>query len=104
MSVEERDHRKHPAVVVVGLGQPELGQDAVHVLLNGSLRDPKAPPDAGVGAPFGHQREHVALATGELLEGILDIPRRNELLNQSGSTTDPPRRLVLPRRGTRRRR
>ena len=83
MSVEERDHRKHPAVVVVGLAQAELGQDAVHVLLNGSLGDPEAPPDAGVGAPLGHQREHVALATGELLEGILDIARRNEFLNES---------------------
>ena len=39
MSVEERDHRKHPAVVVGGLEQSELRQDAVHVLLNGSLCD-----------------------------------------------------------------
>src|SRR3954447_647777 len=84
MSVEERDHREHPAVVVAGLGQAELRQDAVHVLLNGSLRDPEAPADAGIGAPLGHQREHLALATGELLERILDIPRRHELLNQTG--------------------
>jgi len=84
MSVEERHHREHPAVVVAGLGQPELRQDAVHVLLDGSLRDPEAPADACIGAPLGHQREHVALATRELLERILDIPRRHELLNQSG--------------------
>src|SRR3954447_23344749 len=84
MTVEERDHREHPAVVVAGLGQLKLRQDAVHVLLNGSLRDPEAPADAGIGAPLGHQREHVALATGELFERILDIPRRHEFLNQRG--------------------
>ena len=65
---------------------------------NGSLRDPEAPPDAGVGASLGHQREHVALATGELLEGILDIPHRDEFLNQSGvddrpAATDSPHRV-----------
>src|SRR4051812_12931558 len=89
MSVEERDHREHPAVVLVGLGQAELRQDAVHVLLNGSLRDPEAPADAGIGAPLGHQREYVALATGELLERILDTPRRHEFLNQSGVDDRP---------------
>jgi len=83
MGVEERDHREHPPVVVVGLGQAELRQDVVDVLLNGALRDPEAPPDAGIGAPLGHQREHVALATGELVERILDIAGHHEFLNQS---------------------
>ena len=84
MSVEERDHREHPAVIVAGLGQAELRQDAVHVLLDGSLGDPEAAPNAGIGAPFGHQRKHVALARSELLERIIDVPRRDELLNQRG--------------------
>jgi hypothetical protein len=37
------------AVVVVGLGQAELGQDAAHVLLDGSLRDPE--PAGHTGGP-----------------------------------------------------
>jgi hypothetical protein len=40
MSVEERDNRQHPEVIVVGLGQAELRQDAVNVLLDGSLGPP----------------------------------------------------------------
>ena len=75
MSVEVRDDSKHTPVMVVRLGQPKLREDAVHVLLNGSLGDPQAPGDAGIGAPLGHQREHVALARGELLERIVEARR-----------------------------
>src|SRR3954452_13567043 len=83
MNIEKGDNGKHAAVVFVRLGQAELRKDAVHMLLDGSLGDPESPADAGVGAPFGHQREHVALASGEVLERIVGIPHRHELLDES---------------------
>src|SRR4051794_21660328 len=84
MSVEERDHREYAAVVVAGFGEAEFREDAVDVFLDGSLGDPESPADAGVGASFGHQREHVAFAAGELLERIFDVACRDELLNEGG--------------------
>jgi DNA-binding NarL/FixJ family response regulator len=39
-SLQEPDDREDAAVVGVGLGKAQLGQDAAHVFLNGSLSDP----------------------------------------------------------------
>ena len=39
--LEERDDREHAAVVVVGLGQAELREDAADVLLDRALGDPE---------------------------------------------------------------
>jgi CheY-like chemotaxis protein len=71
--VQERDDGQDAAVIVVGVGQPELRQDAVHVLLDGPLGDPQAPADARIGAPLGHLLEHIALAAGERLERVVDV-------------------------------
>ena len=48
----------------------------------------RAIPD--VRAPLGHQREHLALARRELLERVVPAPGSDELLDQAGSTTEPP--------------
>jgi hypothetical protein len=100
MSVEERDGGEHTAVIVVRLGQADLGQDAEHVLFDRSLGDPEAPADAGIRASLGHQGEHFALAARQLLEGIVDVPCCNEFLNESGADDRPRHRLHdLRRRG-----
>ena len=36
----------------------------------------------GVRATLGHQREHLALARRQLVEWVIDAPRRDELLNE----------------------
>jgi hypothetical protein len=52
MGLQERDHREDPAVVVAGLRQLGVGEDAAHVLLDGALGDPQAavtvPPGIGL--------------------------------------------------------
>src|SRR5262249_20593542 len=45
--------------------------------------EPKAPGDARVRASLCHQREHLALATSQRLERVVDLPRYHELLNES---------------------
>src|ERR1700740_1987507 len=98
MSVEKRDRRETPAVCVLGLRQAEFHHDAVHVLLDGPLGDPKPPTDARIRASLGHQRENIPLATRELLEWVADVPSCDELLNERGiddrtTTADSPHSL-----------
>ena len=50
-------HPKHAAVVVRGLGQAQLHEDAAHVLLDRSLGHPELAPDARVRATLGHERQ-----------------------------------------------
>ena len=40
MRGEVGDHGEDTPVVVTGLGKPELDEDAVHVLLDGTFGDP----------------------------------------------------------------
>jgi hypothetical protein len=54
-------------MVIVGLRQGELPQDAVYVVFDRSLGNPQAPSDTGVGASLRHQAEHLALARRELV-------------------------------------
>jgi hypothetical protein len=58
---EIADHRKDAPVVVGGLGESELLVDRRGVPGHGLLGDAQARSDAGVGAAFGHHREHLAL-------------------------------------------
>ena len=81
--VEERDHGKHPALILPG-GQPQLPQDGWDVLFDRRLRDPQRVRNTGVGAALGHQREHLALARPELVERIPDAARGDELLHERG--------------------
>src|SRR5207253_8412770 len=48
--LEECDHGEDAAVVIVGLVQVQLGEDAADMFLDGALGDPEPPCDAGVGA------------------------------------------------------
>src|SRR5579885_2771589 len=66
--LEVGEHREDAAVVAGRLRQIELGQDALHVLLDRADREHERLRDAGVGASFRHQREYLALARGESLE------------------------------------
>ena len=61
--LQEGDHGQDAAVVIVGLVQAQLGQDAADVFLDGALGDKEPPCDAGVGTSFGHQAQYLALAS-----------------------------------------
>jgi hypothetical protein len=51
------EDRQHPAVGVVGLGQPELGEDVPDVLADRRLRDDQRACDRGVGLTRGDEGE-----------------------------------------------
>jgi hypothetical protein len=70
-------------VVVFRLRQPELRQDVPHVLLHRSLREPKLGGDAGVRAPFGHQGQHLALASRELRQRVSVSSDSDECLHET---------------------
>src|SRR5580698_7650307 len=55
------DGRDHPAVVSVGGGEPELGEDTRDVLLYDAAGDHERLGDSSVRPPFGDQSEHLAL-------------------------------------------
>ena len=82
--LEECDHREHPPMILGGLGQPQLAQDAVHVLLDRALGDPETMGDPGVGAALSHQLEHLAFARAEAASGSSDAARGDELLHERG--------------------
>src|SRR5215469_14653096 len=62
--------REDPPVIAVGRGQAELREDVVDVLFHRAVADEQRGGDGRVGAPFGHQREHLALAGGEGRERV----------------------------------
>ena len=61
---------EHATVVAVTGRQPELGEDVVDVLFHRAAADDECGGDAGVGPAFGHQREYLAFARGELAERV----------------------------------
>src|SRR3954454_1069360 len=61
---EEPQHGQDAAVVRVDHGQVKLGEDVVDVLRHGALADHQRLRDAGIGAPLGHQAEHLPFAGG----------------------------------------
>ena len=60
-------------------GQPQLREDARYVLFDGALGDHELFRDARVGAALGHEPEHLALARGELVDGIVAPASADEL-------------------------
>ena len=70
------------AVVIVGLVQVQLGEDAADVFLDGALGDPEPPCDAGVGASFCHQFEHLAFSRGQRGERVLAPAGGHQLPDQ----------------------
>ena len=62
---EKSDHRTDAAVIVSGLGQVQLAQNASHVLLDGAFGEPQLMGNAGVGAPLCHQRQNLVFPRTE---------------------------------------
>src|SRR4051794_34726048 len=81
------------ATVILGRrGEPELAEDARHVLLDGALGHDHLGGDRVVGAALGHQAEHLALARGELLERVVLAPAAEQPRDHLGVE----RRAALP--------
>lgn len=81
-------------MVVARRGQVELGEDVAHVLLDGLVADHQLARDRRVGAPFGHQSEHLALASGQALQGVAMAAPGEELadhfrIEDRGALGDP---------------
>ena len=73
--------RASTAVVVVGLRQAQLGEDAAHVFLDGALGHPEAVGDARVGAALGRQAEDLALPGAEPIVRVVTPAGRHQLLH-----------------------
>ena len=58
-------------MVIGGWPQAQRAEDALDVLLDGVVGDEQALGDRVVRAPFGDQREHLALAIGQVLERVV---------------------------------
>src|SRR5690348_18345226 len=78
---EEGDRGEDTTVVIVGLVQVQLDEDAADVFLDGAVGDEEAPRYAGVGASFGHQGEHLALPGAERGERVLAPAGGHQLLD-----------------------
>src|SRR3954452_10234774 len=65
---EKSQYREHAPMVVARLFDPELHEDVFHVGLDRLRAQEEALADALVGTALGHQREHLALALGQLVE------------------------------------
>lgn len=63
--LEEEQDRGHTAVEVELLGEPELAEDGVGVLLDGALADDELAGDGRVALPGGHGREDLELPRGQ---------------------------------------
>src|SRR5437868_13680063 len=75
---QEREHREHAAVVLGGGRQPELHEDARHVLLDGAHGHEHPLGDRLVRTAFRHQLEHLALARRQLGERIVAAAATHE--------------------------
>ena len=84
LSLEEGDYGEHAAMVVLGLAERQLGQDAAHVLLDGALGHPQLAGDTSVGSAFGHELEDLPLTRRQVAERVCDRARGDELPDQRG--------------------
>jgi hypothetical protein len=84
LSLEEGDNGEDASMIVLSLRERQLGQDAAHVLVDGPLADPELAGDTRVGSAFGHELKDLALARGEVAEGIVNSPRGDELSHEPG--------------------
>ena len=67
-------HREYPSVIIGRLWQPQRAENALDVLLDSVLGDEQLLRDRLVGSPFSHQREHLSLAIGQVLESVVTTP------------------------------
>ena len=100
---QEGQDRQHPPVVLVRTREPELPEDARHVLLDRSLGDDELGCDPGVRAALSHVLEHFALARGERVDRVVAAPAPDELGDDRPSA-EPPSPRAARRRRTRPRR
>jgi len=82
LSLEEGDDGEHAAMIVCGLRERELAEDASDVLMDGALANPQLAGDPRVRAALRHQLENLALARRQLAERIVDTARRDQLFHQ----------------------
>lgn len=77
---------------MVGIGgkQIQLEEDVGDVLFHGALADHERRRDGRVGAAFGHQPEHFALALCELGQRMRVAAASEQLGDHVGSSTVPP--------------
>ena len=80
--MEERDNGEHAAMIVCGLRERQLAQDAADMLVDGALADPELAGDTGVRPALGHEPQDFALARREVAKRISDSPGGDELLHQ----------------------
>ena len=80
--MEERDNREHAAMIIRGLRERQLAQDAADMLMDGAFADPELAGDTGVRPALGHELEDFALARREVAKGISDSPGGDDFLNQ----------------------
>src|SRR5687768_15580696 len=88
---------EHPAVVRVGLGEAELAEDALDVLLDGAVGDEEGAGDRAVRAALGHEGEDLALARGEGGEPAVAPAAGEELADDLGVQHRPARGDVADR-------
>lgn len=65
-------------MIVFGLLQIELGENAADMLLDRALGDPQLPSDARVGAALGHQRQYLSLAWAEPGQWVISVACSNQ--------------------------
>ena len=95
-SFQPPQDREHAAVVVVGGGQVELGEDVARRASRPPCRSrPAARAIAGLRAALGHQRQHLALARRQPLQRIAPARPGEQLRHDLGverraAVADPP--------------
>src|SRR5207237_4976838 len=84
LPVQVREHREHAAMVLRRRGEPELPEDARHVLLDRAWRDEEPLADRLVRATLRHQLEHLRLARRQLGDGVVAAAAADELAHDRG--------------------
>ena len=69
-ALSESEHGQHALVLGPVAADVELAEDRRHVLLHGGRPDGQPLRDPVVGQPFGHQRQHLALARRQRLQRV----------------------------------
>ena len=75
-------------MIIGGRREVERREDVLGVFLDRVLGDDELFGDRFVGAAFGHQREHPALAVGEPIEWIVTLPGPTDELGDNRRIED----------------
>jgi CHASE3 domain len=66
-------------VIIVGLLQVQLGEDAAYMLFDGSFGDPQPPSYSRIGAAFGHLSQHLSLPQAEHSQRVVSVAGGDQL-------------------------